>query len=63
MKFNKIFKRAAAVFMAAVTALSVIPATTAFAATGDIGTASFKISYDANGNAMRYLSALMLWVI
>lgn len=40
MKFSKLFKKAAAVLMAAVTALSVMPATTAFAA-GDIGTISF----------------------
>ena len=32
MKFSKLFKKAAAVLMAAVTALSVMPATTAFAA-------------------------------
>ena len=53
MKFPKLFKRAAAVLMAAVTTLSVLPATTAFAA-GDIGTISFTHTYDRNGNAMRY---------
>ena len=56
MKINKIFKRAAAVVMAAVTALSVLPATTAFAA-GDIGTISFTHTYDSSGNAMRYNSS------
>ena len=39
MKFRRLFKKAAAALMAAVTALSVLPATTAFAA-GDIGTIS-----------------------
>lgn len=53
MKFSKLFKKAAALCMAAVTALSVIPATTAFAA-GDIGTISFSHTYDSGGNAMRY---------
>ena len=53
MKFSKLFKKAAALCMAAVTALSLIPATTAFAA-GDIGTISFSHTYDSSGNAMRY---------
>lgn len=57
MKFKKVFKKAAAFVMAAVTALSVIPATTAFAATGDIGTISFSLTYDGSGNAMRYNSS------
>lgn len=56
MKFSKLFKKAAAVLMAAVTALSVMPATTAFAA-GDIGTISFSHTYDSSGNAMRYNSS------
>ena len=56
MKFPKLFKRAAAVLMAAVTTLSVLPATTAFA-TGDIGTISFTHTYDRNGNAIRYNSS------
>ena len=56
MKFPKLFKRAAAVLMAAVTTLSVLPATTAFAA-GDIGTISFTHTYDKNGNAIRYNSS------
>lgn len=42
--------------MAAVTALSILPATTAFAA-GDIGTISFSHTYDSSGNAMRYNSS------
>ena len=56
MKFPKLFKGAAAVLMAAVTTLSVLPATTAFAA-GDIGTISFSHTYDRNGNAIRYNSS------
>lgn len=56
MKFSKLFKKAAALCMAVVTALSVIPATTAFAA-GDIGTISFSHTYDNGGNAMRYNSS------
>lgn len=56
MKIPKLFKKAAAFAMAAVTALSVLPATTAFAA-GDIGTISFTNVYDSNGNAMRYNSS------
>lgn len=50
MKIPKLFKKAAAFVMAAVTALSIMPAT-AFAA-GDIGTISFSHTYDSKGNAM-----------
>ena len=56
MKFRRLFKKAAATLMAAVTALSVLPATTAFAA-GGIGTISFAHTYDSSGNAMRYNSS------
>ncbi|MFR5874027.1 MAG: SpaA isopeptide-forming pilin-related protein [Hominenteromicrobium sp.] len=56
MKFRRLFKKAAATLMAAVTTLSVLPATTAFAA-GDIGTISFAHTYDSSGNAMRYNSS------
>ena len=56
MKFRRLFKKAAATLMAAVTALSVLPATTAFAA-GDIGTISFTHTYDSSGNTMRYNSS------
>ena len=56
MKIRKIFKRAAAFTMAAVTALSVVPSSTALAA-GDIGTISFANVYDGAGNAMRYNSS------
>lgn len=56
MKFRRLFKKAAVAPMAAVTALSVLPATTAFAA-GDIGTISFTHTYDSSGNTMRYNSS------
>lgn len=56
MRIPKFFRMAAAFVMAAVTALSVMPATTAFAA-GDIGTISFSMTYDSGGNAMRYNSS------
>ena len=56
MRIPKFFRKAAAFVMAAVTALSVMPATTAFAA-GDIGTISFSMTYDSGGNAMRYNSS------
>ena len=59
MKFRRLFKKAAAALMAAVTALSVLPATTAFAA-GDIGTISFTHTYDSSGNAMRYNSSAVI---
>ena len=51
MKIRKLFKKAAALALVAVTALSVISAQVAFAA-GDIGTISFTHTYDSNGNAM-----------
>ena len=56
MKFRRLFKKAAAALMAAVTALSVLPAQAAFAA-GDICTISFTHTYDSSGNAMRYNSS------
>lgn len=59
MKIPKLFKKAAALVMAAVTALSVLSATTAFAA-GDIGTISFTHTYDSSGNAMRYNSSAVI---
>ena len=59
MKIPKLFKKAAALVMAAVTALSVLPATTVFAA-GDIGTISFTHTYDSSGNAMRYNSSAVI---
>lgn len=60
MKIQKLFKRAAAVIMAAVTVLSMLPATTAFAATGDVGTISFTRTYDSDGNIMHYNSGAVI---
>ena len=62
MKIRGLFKKAAATLMAAGTALSILPATTAFAA-GDIGTISFSHTYDSSGNAMRYNRVPPLTVI
>lgn len=59
MKIRKLFKKTTALALAAVTALSVMPATTAFAV-GDIGTISFTHTYDSNGNAMRYNSSAVI---
>ena len=56
MRIPKLFRKAAAFVMAAVTVLSMLPAATAFAA-GDIGTISFSMTYDSGGNAMRYNSS------
>ena len=54
MKIPKLFKKAAAFVMAAVTALSIMPAT-AFAA-GDIGTISFSHTYDSK---QKFISQIM----
>lgn len=59
MKIKKLFKRAAAALMAAVTVLSLLPAT-AFAATGSVGTISFNYTYDAGGNTMYYNSSAVI---
>lgn len=56
MKLKQIFKKAAALVMAAATVLTMLPATTAFAATGDVGTITFTRTYDADGNIMYYNS-------
>lgn len=60
MQIRKLFKKTAALFMVMVTAWSIIPATTAFAATGDVGTISFSLTYDSSGNAMRYNSSAVI---
>ena len=59
MKIKQFFKKAAAMVMAAVTVLSLLPAT-AFAATGDVGTISFSHTYDSAGNAIRYNSSAVI---
>ena len=50
---SKIFKRIAAFVLAAITAFSFIPATTAFAA-GEAGNITFDYCYDSNGNMILY---------
>lgn len=56
MKMKQLFTKAAAVFLSAVFALSLLPAT-AFAATNDVGTVTFAYTYDASGNTMHYNSS------
>jgi len=43
-----------------ITVLSLFPANTVLAATGDIGTISFAYTYDSSGNAMRYNSSAVI---
>ena len=50
---SKIFKRIAAFVLAAITAFSLIPATTAFAA-GEAGNITFDYCYDSSGNMILY---------
>lgn len=50
---SKIFKRIAAFVLAAITAFSFIPGTTAFAA-GEAGNITFDYCYDSNGNMILY---------
>ena len=57
---QKYFKKAVALIMAVVTALSILPTATVFAATGDVGTISFALTYDSSGNAMRYNSSAVI---
>lgn len=60
MKLKRMFKKAAAMLLAVVTALSVIPIQSVFAATGDVGTITFSYTYDSNGNPMRYNSGAVI---
>lgn len=60
MKLKKMFRKAAAMLLAMVTALSVIPIQSVFAATGDVGTITFSYTYDSNGNPMRYNSGAVI---
>ena len=50
---SKIFKRIAAFVLAAITAFSFIPGTTAFAS-GEAGNITFDYCYDSNGNMILY---------
>lgn len=60
MKLKRMFKKAAAMLLAVVTALSVIPIQSVFAATGDVGTITFSYTYDSDGNPMRYNSGAVI---
>lgn len=60
MKLKRMFKRVAATLLAMVTALSVIPIQSVFAATGDVGTITFSYTYDSDGNAMHYNSGAVI---
>ena len=61
MKIPKLFKKAAAFVMAAVTALSIMPAT-AFAA-GDIGTIPVRISAAIPQAEREIISTVCLWTV
>lgn len=60
MKLKRMFRKAAAMLLAMVTALSVIPIQTVFAATGDVGTITFSYTYDSDGNPMHYNSSAVI---
>lgn len=57
MKLKRLFKKAAAILLAAVTALSVAPIQSVQAAAGDTVKITFAYSYDSAGNPMRYNSS------
>lgn len=58
--FKSFFKKAIALILTVVTAVSLIPANTVFAAVDDAGTISFALTYDSNGNAIRYNSSAVI---
>ena len=60
MKLKKMFRKAAAMLLAMITALSVIPVQSVFAAAGDVGKITFSYTYDSNGNAMHYNSGAVI---
>lgn len=60
MKFKRMFRKAAAMLLAMVTAFSVIPIQNVFAATGDAAVITFSYTYDSNGNAMHYNSGAVI---
>lgn len=57
MKLKKLFRKAAAILLAAATALSVAPVQSVQAAPGDTVKITFAYSYDSAGNPMRYNSS------
>ena len=60
MKLKRMFRKAAAMLLAIVTAFSVIPIQNVFAATGDAAVITFSYTYDSNGNAMHYNSSAVI---
>ena len=54
--FKRLFKKTVAFVMAALTVISLFPASSVFAATGDVATISFILAYDSSGNVMHYNS-------
>ena len=60
MKLKRMLNKAAAMLLAMVTALSVIPIQNVFAAAGDAGTITFSYAYDSNGNPMHYNSGAVI---
>ena len=58
--FNRCFKQVIALALVLITVLSLFPANTVLAATGDIGAISFAYTYDSSGNAMRYNSSAVI---
>lgn len=60
MKLKKMFRKAAAMLLAMITALSVIPVQSVFAAARDVGKITFSYTYDSNGNAMHYNSGAVI---
>ena len=57
---KKFFKKMIALVIAVVTVISLFPTGTVFAATGDVGTISFALTYDSSGNAIRYNSSAVI---
>lgn len=58
--FKILFKKTIALVLALITVISLLPAGTVSAATGDAGTISFAFTYDASGNVMRYNSSAVI---
>lgn len=57
MKGNKLFKKAASLMLAVVTAISALPGEAVLADTGEVGSISFEFTYDSDGNEIRYNSS------
>lgn len=59
MKIRKLIQKTAALLMAAMMTLSLMP-TAALAATGDSVTITFANTYDSDGNLIRYNSGAVI---